>query len=246
MSFKAELSDIKIFKEAFESISRIIDEVQMQVDSDGLRLRALDRSHITFVMFELKAHVFDEFFCDVPEKINLDCSELFKVLKKSKTSDILRLSVDEGNFIIIFEGDASRKFNIRLIDLEYDNPTPPNIDLPCKITVPSKLLGDSLGDMDLFSDKLIFQIDQDYFTIKTDGEFGDADIKYIHGENIRQIAESRFSIEKLADMLKSNKFSDECIIELGNEMPLKLTMNLPAGQGYLSFLLAPRIEQDEA
>ena len=245
MTFKAELTDIKLFKEAFESISRIIDEVQIQADSDGLRLKALDRSHITFILFELKAYVFDEYFCDAPEKINIDCSEFFKVLKKAKTSDILKLSVDEGNFIIIFEGDASRKFNIRLIDLEYDNPTPPNINLPCKITVPSKLLGDALGDMDLFSDKLLFQIDQDYFTIKTDGEFGDADIKYLHGENIQKIVQSSYSIDKLADMLKSSKFTDECIIELGESMPLRLTMNLPADKGYLSFLLAPRIEQED-
>lgn len=245
MTFKAELTDIKLFKEAFESISRIVDEVQIQADSEGLRLKALDRNHITFVMFELKAHVFDEYICDAPEKINIDSSELSKILKKLKTSDILRLSVDEGNFTLIFDGDALRKFNIRLIDLEYDNPTPPNITLPCKINIPSKLLSDALSDMDLFSDKLTFQIDQDYFTIKTDGEFGDADIKYLHGENIRQMAESIFSIEKLVDMMKSSKFSDNCIIELGEQMPLKLTMNLPADQGYLSFLLAPRIEQEE-
>ena len=36
-------------------------EVQIQTDSEGFRLDALDRSHITFVHLELKSSLFDEF-----------------------------------------------------------------------------------------------------------------------------------------------------------------------------------------
>ena len=53
--FKAVLSDSNVLKTSFEAISSIVDEVQMQADSDGLRLDALDRSHITFVHLELKS-----------------------------------------------------------------------------------------------------------------------------------------------------------------------------------------------
>ena len=44
--FKAVLSDSNILKTSFDAISSIVDEVQMQADKDGLRLDALDRSHI--------------------------------------------------------------------------------------------------------------------------------------------------------------------------------------------------------
>ena len=53
--FKAELSDSSILKTSFDAISSIVDEVQIQTDSEGMRLDALDRSHITFVHLELKA-----------------------------------------------------------------------------------------------------------------------------------------------------------------------------------------------
>ena len=95
MTFKLELSNNKVFKDAFESIRKIIDEVTIECDSEGMRLKALDRSHITFVNLEFKATLFDEYICTVPEKINVDTEELTKVLKKCKTTDILRLSVDE-------------------------------------------------------------------------------------------------------------------------------------------------------
>ena len=68
--FKAELNNSNILKTSFDAISSIVDEVQIQTDSEGMRLDALDRSHITFVHLELKASLFDEFICDEPEKIN--------------------------------------------------------------------------------------------------------------------------------------------------------------------------------
>ena len=49
--FKAELSDSSILKTSFDAISSIVDEVQIQTDSEGFRLDALDRSQMSsFVM----------------------------------------------------------------------------------------------------------------------------------------------------------------------------------------------------
>ena len=53
------LSDNSIFKEAFESISAIIDEIVCIVDSEGFRVTAMDRSHISFVSLDLKPELFD-------------------------------------------------------------------------------------------------------------------------------------------------------------------------------------------
>ena len=178
--FKAELSDSSILKTSFDAISSIVDEVQIQTDSEGMRLDALDRSHITFVHLELKASLFDEYICDVPEKINIDTDEFMRVLKRSKSQDRVLMSVDE-----------------------------------------------------------------DYFIASADGEFGDASIKYLHGENIQSHEKALFSLDKIREMLKADKFSEEAEISLGTDMPLSLTLNMATGDGKLSFLLAPRLEQDD-
>jgi len=125
--FKAVLSDSNILKTSFDAISSIVDEVQMQADEEGLRLDALDRSHITFVHLELKKGVFDEYQCEESMKINVDTEELMKVLKRAKAEDMVELTVDEGNLIITFEGEARRTFKIRLIDIEYEAPSPPKL-----------------------------------------------------------------------------------------------------------------------
>ena len=188
--FKAELSDSNILKTSFDAISSIVDEVQIQTDSEGMRLDALDRS-------------------------------------------------------ITFEGDATRTFKIRLIDIEYDNPVPPTIEHPTNFKVRFSILKDSINDIDIFSDKIILEVDEDYFIASADGEFGDASIKYLHGENIQEHAKALFSLDKIREMLKADKFSEEAEISLGTDMPLSLTLNMVTGDGKLSFLLAPRLETDE-
>lgn len=243
--FKAVLSDSNILKTSFDAISSIVDEVQMQADEEGLRLDALDRSHITFVHLELKKNVFDEYQCKEPLKINVDTEELMKVLKRAKAEDMVELTTDEGNFIITFEGEARRTFKIRLIDIEYEAPIPPQLDYPTELEVPFSLLKDSIQDIGIVSDKIALQVDEDKFKASAEGDFGDAQIEYLHGEKIQENAKSVFSLEKVKEMMKADKFSETAQIKLGNDMPLNLYLKMASDEGELSFLLAPRIESEE-
>jgi proliferating cell nuclear antigen len=243
--FKAVLSDSNILKTSFDAISSIVDEVQMQANEEGLKLDALDRSHITFVHLELKNDVFDIYQCEEPLKINVDTEELMKVLKRAKSEDMVELTVDEGNFIITFEGEARRTFKIRLIDIEYEAPSPPQLEYPTEFEVPFNLLKDSIQDIGIVSDKIALQVDEDKFKASAEGEFGDAKIEYVHGEKITEKAKSVFSLEKVREMLKADKFSESAMIRLGNDMPLNLALKMASDEGELSFLLAPRIESEE-
>lgn len=243
--FKAELSDPNILKTSFDAISSIVDEVQIQVDSEGMRLDALDRSHITFVHLELHKELFDEYECDEPEKINIDTEELMKVLRRAKAGDRLRITSDDANLILTFEGEATRQFKIRLIDIEYETPQPPEIGYETEFEVPFSLLKDAIADIDIFSDKITFKVDEEKFIVSATGEFGDAMIEYYHGGKIKEPARSVYSLDKIREMLRADRFSETATINLGNDMPLKLTLKMPDDMGELSFLLAPRLEAEE-
>ena len=58
---KFELSDSKMFKDCFLTVGTIIDEIIIEADNDGLRCKALDKSHITFVSLEMDYDFFDSF-----------------------------------------------------------------------------------------------------------------------------------------------------------------------------------------
>lgn len=182
--FRAELIDAEVLKTSFNSISGIVDEVTIEADSEGMRLNALDSSHITFVHLELKKELFEVYECDIPEKINFHTGELNKVLKRAKIHDTVILSVNESNLVITFKGEATRTFKIGLIDLDYNNPVPPAIEHPVSLEIPLQILKDSVKDISIFSKKICLKVDADYFIASADGQINDVIIKYIHGENV--------------------------------------------------------------
>lgn len=243
--FKIELEDTSLFKTSFEAISSIIDETSLVIDSEGFRVRALDRSHISFVNLMLEPTFFDSFECTTPEKINIDTDEFMKILKRMKKDDLLKLSCDEGNLIIQFIGDVDREFKIRLIDIEYEMPQPPALEPPVTVTIPSELVKDTLNDMELFGDKLYILIDGDYFKVISDGEFGEADVRYLHGEEVSESVKACYNIDKLKDMFRASKFSEDVEISLGNDTPVIIKFKSITGDGEISFLLAPRLEENE-
>lgn len=244
MTFKCEINDVKLIQSIFDAISKIVDEVQLQTDSEGVRLNALDRGHIAFVNLVMKVSAFDEFICDEPEKINIDTNELMKVLKRSKSDDRVLMSLDEGNFIITFEGEAKRTFKIRLIDLEYDSPKPPVLLYASSVDVPFKILKDACADIKLFSNKINIKTDAEKIYFYTTGQFGDSRTEYGHDSIINEEAESVFSLERVEEMLKADKVTDTLNIELGNDMPISLHLKNLSEDILLNFLLAPRIEQE--
>lgn len=242
--FKLVLDDSNILKTSFKAISSIVDEVQIQADEDGLKLDALSRDHITFIHLELKISLFDEYQCDEQVNINVDTEELMKVLKRSNGDDIMELGVDEDNLVISFIGEADRLFKIRLVNMEYTAPSPPTLNYPTKFELPFDLLKNSIQDVNIVSDKILFFVDKDKFIASAEGEFGEAQIKYLHGENILEPAKSIYALSKITELLKADKFSDSTIIQLGDDMPLSLTLKTVMGDGILKFMIAPRIESE--
>ena len=242
--FKLVLSDPSIFKTSFDAISSIVDEVQIEVDSDGLRLNAIDRSHITYVHLELKESLFDIYECDKPIKLNLDTEELMKVLKRSKSDDVMELTVDAGSLVITFEGAVKKTFKVKLIDLEYDAPTPPQIEYPVEISMPIATLKETIQDIEIVADRVAFAVDPDNLTLTAVGDFADAEVEYLYGEQVEENVRSIFAIENIKEMLKAEKFADSTFIALGNDMPLTLSLKLLNDEGELTFLLAPRIEEE--
>lgn len=242
--FRVEINNPKQILNVFEAVSYIVDEVQLQTDNEGIRLNAIDRGHISFVTLDMKHHYCTEYVCDEPQKINLDTSELLKVLKRAKSDDTMIMSLDEGNLIIIFDGESKRTFKIRLIDITYESPVPPSIDYPCEVEIPIKLLKESVTDVGLFSDKIYLKTDSENLIIYADGEFGDTSAEYKHNEVIDNVYSSVFSLEKVKEMIKADKLNDFVIIKMGNDMPLRLIMKTVAEDLSLSFILAPRIETE--
>ena len=240
---KLELYNPSIFKDVFDCISHIVDECKLEFTNFGLTINALDKSHITFISLDFKYDLFDTYEVPNPETILIDTVEFIKVLKRCKNDEVMKIATDNNNLILTFEGDSTRKYNLRLIDQEYETPKPPSIDYPLTITAPSNLIKDTLGDLKLFNENFKISVDEDYLRLYTDGMKGSTEMKYLHGSNINEYVQSAYSIEKFVDIFRASKLTETVELGLGNDLPVTITFKLVSGDGSVSFLLAPRLEE---
>ena len=171
---KIELNDIKNFKNILTNVEYFLEEVKFEVDSDGLRFRGLDKSHIAFIGIYVEKEYFDEFKIDEPQSCVVDAHEMNQVLKRARNNDTLILSFDESNLKFQFiNKDTKRNFKIRQVDMEYDSPEMPNIQYPATFSVQYKLLMESVKDAELYSEKVKLHTKNYSLLLETDGNYGD-------------------------------------------------------------------------
>ena len=245
---KAIIHNPKLFTEIIETLNNIIDTLTFQCDTDGIRLRALDRSHISFVELEITPDYdfFTEYMIHEPETIIIDTNEFSKILKRQRNGDTLTLETpDEYNLSILFTGEANRRFNIRQIDTDYDTPTPPSIDYPVQLPVPVTVINDFLTDISLQSENVQFTVDRDYLIAEGEGNNGAVECKYLHGEHIQECVSSKYNIGMIRPVVKGKQLGGELTLCIGDDLPLTLIRVDDTGTCQLSFLLAPRVETDE-
>ena len=240
-----EIANNKIVKDCLETVCIIIDELVFECDSESIRLRALDKSHITFIDMEWKEHLFDMYQCSEPVSFTVDASELLKIIKRIRSDDVLIMNLDEGNLILTYSGDSTRTFKLRLIDIEYETPVPPTVNYPVTLEIPVDVFADAISDAELCGEKISLSVDNDYFITSADGDFGVNHNRYLHGESVGDYVKSSYSIPKIKEMLKAKGLSHEVKLGLGDDVPLTLEYHSPTNDYKLGFLLAPRIETEE-
>lgn len=261
--FEATIKEITLIKSIFEAVNGIVDEIQINADADGLNMKALDKSHITFITMNLKREIFENYSCDEPMKINIDTDELVKVLKRLKSDDTLIIQSDEDNskLKLVFESgsnDTRRTFRLNLIDIEYEPPSAPDLEFPSTFKLDFNEFKRTVLDVDLFSDTITLEYkDEDKKLMSYgSGEYGEVTVEGydVNDEDLdNKNAISRYQIEKIKAMLKADKLSDQILFKLGTNMPLSLSLqhrDFLKGDSELviaemSYMLAPRIESEE-
>lgn len=236
-------SDTNIFKSSFGAISSIVSIVEMELDSDGIRINAIDSSHITFVHLELEESVFDIYECDKAQRICFDIVEFLTYLKRAGKDTLLEIRVDENHIIVHIEGNTNKTFKLKLLDIENNTPPMPEIDYPVTINIPTKTFKDSISDIHAFTEKVKISNDNNVLKFTALGDFADVEVEWEHNQTITTSAESNYTLDKIKEMMKADKFSRECAISYGNDMPLMLELS-STPEEKLSFLLAPRIEEE--
>jgi len=249
MTFSAELKDIDILRESISAIAEIIDETEIIIQEDGIRMRAADRAVVAVVDFFLSKNVFSQYWFTEERSIGMNLMNLLRILRRATPGDVMKFSIVDNKVEFTLTGDSTRTFTLPIIDIsKQEVPDLERLSFAASFDVDSNVLSGGIEDSDLITDSLIFSVNADRVQISADSDLASFIMELKEGANALKslngshASRSRYSLDYLKRIIKAKRLSDTVKVQLGPEYPARFTYEIH-DKVRLSFIIAPRREE---
>ncbi len=246
--FKAIVS-AETLQETLDSVSVLVDECKIRLEETEVSIRAVDPANVGMVDLTLDADAFESYQAD-GGIIGVDLTRLENIAGMADKGQLVELELDE----------QTRKLEIRIDGLEYtlalidpdsirQEPDIPDLDLPAEISLAGGEIDRAVTAAEMVSDHIALGVDAEteVFYVDAEGDTDDVHVEMTADDLIgleSGPAHSLFSLDYLADMNKAIPKDAEVTVELGEEFPVKMHFNIAEGNGRVTYMLAPRIQND--
>ena len=244
---KLTLAETRLFKDSISIISELVSEAKFKIGKEGIELVAMDPANVALVIYKLLGSGFVEY--DVKEEavIALNLNDLKQVLRRVKPNDTMTLELEESKLVITLKSNTKRTFAMPLIDFEEKEQKVPELAFDVQIKMSSKMLAEAVDDVDIVGESVRLTADADSFVISSSGDLTNAavEIKKDEETDIKtpDKTQAKYSVEYLKKLIQGAKLADTVTLRYSKDYPLKLEY-ASLDQLYLSFILAPRVDND--
>ena len=252
------------FKQVVDALKEILMDVNLEIDETGIKIVAMDNTHIVLIHLKLDADKFEHFYCEKKIYIGINMLRLHTLIKTITNNDILSLYVlkDDPNSIGITidnnEKNFKTNYKLSMLDIDVLNIEIPPVDFHTIISMPSSYLQKIIRDMHNLAefiefrnigDKLILSCKSDFceqetimgteksqnISIKKSRDGND--IVDTDDVNDHEIIQGIFSLKYLSIFTKCTNLSNIVEIYLKNSYPIILIYNI-ASLGNIMLCLA--------
>ena len=250
--FKARIKADNL-KEFIGTVGSLVDEAKLNVNEDGMQIKAVDPSHVAMIEANLIKSAFDSYEADVAE-MGIDVDKFKTVLTVAGKEDMVSLEKDDKlNRLVVNIGNLTRA--MPLLDTSgMPDPKVPSLDLPAFVSVSVEEISQGLKASKSVSDHIALSTTKDSFRLICEGDNQNRVDLTLGKEQLEKLVSpeettSLFSLEYFALMVNSLPPDRILHINLGTDLPVKIDADLAiedltGAQGNVKFLLAPRIDRE--
>jgi len=241
-----KLESPKLLADIVSIISNLVTEVKLKVDKEGMSLTAIDPANVAMIYFKIPSDLFSEFNVEKPEVLGVNLESLKAVLRRCKPGSSLTMQKkdDDNTLKINIHDRIKRDFALALISVEGEEKELPQWEFQSVVKMDAESFSQVIEDCSIVSDACTFIAEPNRFIVEASGlnsaraEFSSDEVEIHSGKS-----SSRYSLEYLIKFIKGAKVSSRVTINFSDNHPMRI--NFPIGNALLSFILAPRIEQED-
>ncbi|MBM3230246.1 proliferating cell nuclear antigen (pcna) [Candidatus Pacearchaeota archaeon] len=239
-----KLDNPRLFTDLITIISELVVEVRLKATKEGLSVTAIDPANVAMVYFKMPAELFSQFELEREEVLGVNLENLRAVLRRCKPGSSLLLNKNDNILNVSIHDKVKRDFSLALIDIHSDDKELPTWEFKSVVKMDADAFAEVVEDGLVVADACTFNAEPNKFIVEASGlnsaraEFSSEEIE-IYSDTSR----ARFSLEYLNKFIKGTKVSNRVTLSFSDNHPMRI--DFPTGNVMLSFVLAPRIEQDE-
>tara|TARA_Y100000389_G_scaffold136750_1_gene134331 strand:+ start:2551 stop:3336 length:786 start_codon:yes stop_codon:yes gene_type:complete len=242
-----------VIKTLCDVLKETLNDINFIFDENGIKVMAMDGSHVALVHLKLLAKNFEHYFCEKRIQVGLNMSHLFKIIKTVTTMDFITFFIKRHNqheFGIQIQNsdkNTNTTFYLKMLDIDDDEITIPGIEIESMITMPSNDFQRMTRDMLNISDNIVMSTSDNMLRLECKGDFASQETcigNSNHGLTCSTHTESvsgTFSLKYINLFTKATNLSNIVELYLKKDYPLMLKYAV-ANLGQIMFYLAPTTE----
>jgi len=166
-----------IIKQVIDALKDILMDVNLEIDETGLKIMAMDNTHVVLIHLKLEADKFEEYFCEKKMYIGVNMLKLHMLIKTIGTNDLLTLYIEKddpnklGIKISNNEKNVETNYKLSTIDIDVLSVTIPPVNFHTTITMPSSYLQKIIRDMHNISEYIEIRNIEKSLILKCKGDF---------------------------------------------------------------------------
>jgi len=242
------------FKQVIDALKEILMDVNLEFDETGMKVVALDNTHVVLVHLKLEADRFETFFCEKKLYVGINMLKLHLLIKTISNNDILTLFVESNDTnhlgIQIENPDKNLKttYKLSMLDINVLNISIPPADFQTVITMPSVDFQKIIRDMHNLADFIEIRNVGNQITFSCKGDFCSQETHVgteknpsisitKNTQNEHEIIQGIYSLKYLSTFTKCTNLSNVVEIYIKNTYPLVLSYQV-ANIGQVKMCLA--------
>lgn len=236
MNVNVRFSDGRVFADVIRAVSLLVDEASFVFDVEGLKLSAMDPSHVALLFLVLPADRFDHYNIDEKRTVTLNIDELLKILKRGgKTQLDMSFDAEKNRLHLTFQEEGrSRSFSLQTYETHHEPARIPRLGF--SVVEDGFLVGDVLR-IKASGDELVFDAgspaENTYsMHVRKDG----AALRLLECSEPTAASYSLTYLEKIVDGCRP--LTDVVFLAFASNKPMKITIT----DCVLTYYLAPRLE----
>src|SRR6056300_1521979 len=242
--FNIKTVQAPIFKQVVDALKDILTDVNLEIDSTGIKIVAMDNTNIVLIHLKMNSDQFEEFFCEKKTHVGICMLKFHMLIKTINTNDLLVLYMkknDPGNLgikIMNNEKNVDTNYKLSTLDIDVLNIEIPPVDFHTIITMPSTYLQKIIRDMHNLAEYIEIRNIENQLFLSCKGDFcsqetilgteksNNITINKTNDLESREIIQGIFSLKYLSIFTKCTNLCSNVEVYLKNSYPIILKYSI--------------------